>query len=118
MWWVIHHRLHHKHSDTLDDPHSPVVGGFWHGRIGWMFASDFTTPDKRIVHDLAKYPELVWLDRLWMVPGLLLAAACYAVLGWNGVVYGFCLGVVLVFQITFAVNSVGHLWGPAAVRHR
>ena len=44
-------------------------------------------------------------------PGALLAAACYAVLGWNVLVYGFCLSVVLVFQVTFAVNSIGHLWG-------
>jgi stearoyl-CoA desaturase (Delta-9 desaturase) len=112
LWWVIHHRLHHKHSDTHEDPHSPVVEGFWHGHVGWLFTQDLTTPDERIVRDLAKYRELVWLDRLWVVPGLLLAGVCYAVLGWNGVVYGFCLSVVLVFQVTFAINSVGHLFGP------
>lgn len=111
LWWVIHHRIHHKHSDTTDDPHSPVVGGFWHGHIGWLFTSDLMQPDERLVHDLTKYPELVWLDRLWMIPGLLLAAACYACLGWNGLIYGYCLSVVLVFQVTFAVNSIGHLFG-------
>jgi stearoyl-CoA desaturase (delta-9 desaturase) len=111
LWWAIHHRLHHKHSDTPDDPHSPVVDGFWHGHLGWLFTRDLMRPDERLVRDLAKYPELVWLDRLWMVPGLLLAAACYAVLGWNGLVYGFCMSVVLVFQVTFAVNSIGHLFG-------
>jgi len=111
LWWVIHHRIHHKHSDTTADPHSPVVGGFWHGHVGWLFTSDLTQPDERLVHDLTKYPELVWLDRLWMIPGLLLAAACYACLGWNGLIYGYCLSVVLVFQVTFAVNSIGHLFG-------
>jgi stearoyl-CoA desaturase (delta-9 desaturase) len=111
LWWALHHRLHHKHSDTPDDPHSPVVEGFWHGHLGWLFTRDLTHPDERIVHDLAKYPELVALDRAWWVPGVLLAAACYAVLGLNGLIYGYCLSVVLVFQITFAVNSVGHLWG-------
>jgi stearoyl-CoA desaturase (Delta-9 desaturase) len=111
LWWAVHHRLHHKHSDTPADPHSPVVDGFWHGHVGWLFTRDMMAPDERPVHDLTKYPELVWLDRLWMLPGALLAAACYAVLGWNGLVYGFCLSVVLVFQVTFAVNSIGHLWG-------
>lgn len=111
LWWVIHHRLHHKHSDTPNDPHSPVVDGFVHGHVGWLFTRDMMTPDAKIVHDLTKYPELVWLDRLWMIPGALLAAACYAVLGLNGLIYGFCLGVVLVFQVTFAVNSIGHLFG-------
>jgi stearoyl-CoA desaturase (delta-9 desaturase) len=111
LWWVIHHRLHHKHSDTPADPHSPVVGGFLHGHMGWLFTRDLMTPDARVAHDLTKYPELVWLDRLWMVPGLVLAGACFAVGGWGGLVYGYCLSVVLVFQVTFAVNSIGHLIG-------
>lgn len=111
LWWAIHHRLHHKHSDTPNDPHSPVVEGFLHGHIGWLFTQDLMRPDERIVHDLAKYRELVWLDRLWMIPGLLMAAACFAVLGWNGLIYGYCLSVVIIFQGTFAVNSIGHLYG-------
>jgi stearoyl-CoA desaturase (Delta-9 desaturase) len=111
LWWVIHHRLHHKHSDTPDDPHSPVADGFFHGHLGWLFTRDLMRPDPRIVHDWTKYPELVWLDRLWMIPGPLLAVACFACLGWEGLLYGYCLSVVLVFQVTFAVNSVGHLWG-------
>ena len=32
--------------------------------------------------------------------------------GVNGLIYGYCLSVVFVFQVTFAVNSIGHLWGP------
>ncbi|HEV3386224.1 MAG TPA: fatty acid desaturase, partial [Gemmata sp.] len=56
--------------------------------------------------------ELVWLDRLWMLPGLLFAAVFFAIGGWGGLVYGYCLGVVALFQITFAVNSIGHLYGP------
>lgn len=112
LWWVIHHRLHHKHSDTEHDPHSPVVGGLLHGHVGWLFTQDLMEPDRKLVRDLTKYPELVWLERFWLVPGLLLAAACYAALGWNGLIYGYCLGTVLVFQVTFAVNSLGHVWGP------
>src|SRR5262245_22173815 len=111
LWWAIHHRLHHRHSDSKDDPHSPVVDGFLHGHMGWLFSRDLMNPDHALVKDLTKYPELIWLDRLWMIPGLLLAAVCYACLGLNGLVYGYCLSVVLTFQVTFAVNSIGHLWG-------
>lgn len=111
LWWAVHHRLHHQHSDTDRDPHSPVVHGFFHGYVGWLFTRDMTHPDERIVHDLKKYPELVWLDRLWMLPGFFLAAACFAFGGWGGLVYGFCLSVVFIFQVTFAVNSFGHLFG-------
>ena len=112
LWWVAHHRLHHKHSDTAEDPHSPVTKGFIHGHMGWLFTQDLMTPDYHPVRDLTRYPELQWLDRLWMIPGMLLAAACYAIDGWSGLIYGYCLGVVLVFQVTFAVNSIGHLFGP------
>jgi stearoyl-CoA desaturase (delta-9 desaturase) len=80
--------------------------------MGWLFVNDLTHPDTEVVRDLATYPELVWLDRLWMIPGLLLAAACFAIAGWGGLVYGYCLSVVFTFQVTFAVNSIGHLWGP------
>lgn len=112
LWWVVHHRLHHKHSDTAADPHSPVADGFWYGHVGWLFSNDLMTPDHGSVRDLTKYPELIWLDRLWMIPGILLAAACYAIEGLPGLVYGYCLAIVFVFQVTFAVNSIGHLFGP------
>src|SRR5205823_4504012 len=43
--WVAQHRLHHQHSDTPDDPHSPhhhgeglgLLRGFLHAHIGWAF---------------------------------------------------------------------------------
>lgn len=112
IWWVIHHREHHKHSDTELDPHSPVVESLWYGHMGWLFSNDLMTPDAKDVHDLTRYPELVWLDRLWMLPGLICAAACYLIDGWAGLVWGYCLSTVVIFQITFAVNSIGHRWGP------
>jgi stearoyl-CoA desaturase (delta-9 desaturase) len=31
--------------------------------------------------------------------------------GWAGVVWGYCLSVAVIFQMTFLVNSVGHLFG-------
>ena len=37
LWWVAQHRLHHKHSDTADDPHSPVIENFVHAHVGWLF---------------------------------------------------------------------------------
>jgi stearoyl-CoA desaturase (delta-9 desaturase) len=111
FWWVIQHRLHHKHSDTANDPHSPVVKGWWHGHLGWLFARDLLPIDLGLVRDLTKYPELVWVDRLWWLPPAFLAAICYVIAGWSGVVYGYCLNVILVFHVTFAVNSFGHLFG-------
>ena len=94
LWWVVHHRRHHAHSDREGDVHSPVVDGFWYGHCGWLFARDLMRPDHATVRDLTKYPELVWLDRLWMLPGLLAAGLCYLAGGWSGVVWGYCLSTV------------------------
>ncbi len=111
LWWVATHRLHHRHSDRPDDPHSPVQGGFWHAHVGWMFASDTLFIDYAVVKDLRKYPELVWLDRLWLVPGIMFAGLCYLTMGWAGVVIGYCMPLVLMLQATYAVNSICHLFG-------
>jgi stearoyl-CoA desaturase (Delta-9 desaturase) len=111
LWWVVHHRAHHRHSDEPGDPHSPVLYGFWSAHAGWLVSRDLLSPNLDQVKDLTRFPELVWLDRLWVVPGLLVAAVCYACLGWGGVVYSYCLTVAVAFQVTFAVNSVGHLFG-------
>jgi stearoyl-CoA desaturase (Delta-9 desaturase) len=111
LWWVVHHRKHHAHSDVPGDVHSPVVDGFWYAHAGWLFVNDLNRPDHGTVRDLTRYPELVWLDRLWMVPGAAAAGLCYWLDGWAGLVWGFGLGTVLVFQVTFAVNSLGHRWG-------
>ena len=111
LWWVVHHRLHHRHSDETDDPHSPVRDGFWHAHLGWLVSGRVREADYGLVKDLTRFPELVWLDRLWILPGLVVLGVCYACLGWSGVVYSYCLTVAVAFQITFAVNSVGHLFG-------
>src|SRR3954467_13227158 len=32
--WVAVHRKHHAATDTVDDPHSPIVHGFWRVQLG------------------------------------------------------------------------------------
>ena len=111
LWWCVFHREHHKHSDEPGDVHSPVLDGFWYAHFGWLVTQDLSQPNHDNVRDLARFPELVWLDRLWMVPGILVATACYLIDGRSGLLWGFCLGTAVVFQVTFLVNSAGHLWG-------
>ena len=112
LWWASIHRKHHTHSDEEGDPHSPVLHGFWHSHIGWMMSRKISQGDYARMKDFTVYPELVWLNRFFMLPGLLCVAAAYGLMGWNGVVWGYCLGTALAFQVTLAIGSIGHLWGP------
>lgn len=110
LWWAAHHRAHHLHSDTENDLHSPVVDGFWHSHFGWLFAGNAETDMKR-VKDLAKYPELLWLDKYWLVVPVLTSVLVWLVWGWPGFFIGFAASGVLVWHSTFLVNSLAHVWG-------
>jgi len=109
-WWAAHHRAHHLHSDTEKDLHSPRIDGFYHSHVGWLFAGNGETDWKR-VQDLAKYPELVWLDRLCFVPPTLAAIATILIFGWSCFFIGWTVSGVLVWHSTFLVNSLTHVFG-------
>jgi stearoyl-CoA desaturase (Delta-9 desaturase) len=110
LWWASNHRHHHKYSDRPEDIHSPVQRGFWWSHIGWILADDQDADLSRIP-DLAKFPELRWLDRNQYVPTLLYAIALYLAFGWVGLFYGYFLSTVLLWHGTFSINSVMHLFG-------
>jgi stearoyl-CoA desaturase (delta-9 desaturase) len=111
LWWAAHHRQHHKHSDQDGDPHSPITKSVWHAHVGWVLTPEVRNSDMTLVKDWTKYPELVWLDRLELVPAVVQAAVCYLVAGWSGVVWGFLVSTVVLYHATFLVNSVCHLMG-------
>jgi stearoyl-CoA desaturase (delta-9 desaturase) len=110
LWWAGHHRHHHKHSDQEDDPHSPIVRTVWWAHVGWVISGRFRTAPA--MKDFERYPELRILDTFFTwVPGLTLAALCYLIDGWSGVVWGFLIGTVCLYHGTFLVNSACHLFG-------
>lgn len=124
LWWAGHHRLHHKHSDSEHDLHSPVQKGFWWSHLGWfMTKSGFQTPLNEI-KDFAKFPELLWLDQFSSLVPLGLAVGLYGVgwllyhyvpaIGTNGLqllVWGFFISTVCQHHATFTINSLAHIWG-------
>ena len=61
--------------------------------------------------DLAKYPELVWLDKHRYLPAVVLAIGCFLLAGWPGLVVGFFWSTVLLFHCTFFINSLAHVYG-------
>jgi stearoyl-CoA desaturase (delta-9 desaturase) len=111
LWWAAKHRHHHLHSDTEADIHSPRHTGFLYSHMGWIFASRHDTCDLVKVADFARYPELMWLHRHERWPAYALAALCFLIGGWSGLVVGFFWSTVLVFHGTFCINSLAHVRG-------
>jgi stearoyl-CoA desaturase (delta-9 desaturase) len=111
LWWAAHHRRHHKDSDTVRDLHSAREGGFWWSHMGWLMARDFEDTDTSAIRDFAKYPELRWLNKYWLVPPFAVALVTFAIGGWFALVWGFFLATVLSWHGTFTINSLSHLFG-------
>lgn len=114
LWWANHHRHHHRHSDQPEDVHSPKHTGFWFSHTGWFLMlkerHDFDPSDHSKPADLAKFPELVWLDRYFLVPPLTLFAGLYLLGGLPWLVWG-CISTVVLWHGTFTINSLSHLFG-------
>ncbi len=124
LWWAAVHRHHHKHADTDHDVHSPGLTGFWWSHIGWMTSSRNFPTDYDAVRDLAKYPELVFLNRFDLIVPALFGALLYGVgallgsvapsLGTSGgqlFVWGFFVSTAVLLHGTFFINSLAHVMG-------
>ncbi len=124
LWWAYVHRHHHKHSDEEEDFHSPITKSFWWAHIGWMTSNRNFPTRYEVVKDLARYPELKFLNRFdWLVPTVFGAAlvgigellrVLAPELGTNGAqifVWGFFISTTVLLHGTLAINSVAHLVG-------
>jgi stearoyl-CoA desaturase (delta-9 desaturase) len=131
--WVAVHRLHHRHSDTQPDPHSPLVSFFW-SHMGWVMVhhrehSRFKFFEQ-YARDVLRDPFYLWMERnlMWfwvyaahavlyfaagMAVGWLLAGNWMAglQLGASWLVWGVFFRTVFVWHATWAVNSVTHVLG-------
>jgi stearoyl-CoA desaturase (delta-9 desaturase) len=111
LWWAAHHREHHRHSDGPGDVHSPAQRGFWWSHVGWILSErhDRTRLDQ--VKDLARFPELRWLDRYGLVVTVAFAASTFLAGGLPWLLWGFFVPVTLSWHVTFCINSVAHVLG-------
>jgi len=111
LWWAGHHRHHHRFSDQDEDLHSPRRDGFWWAHVGWILSSQFDATPTTLIKDFVVYPELRWLDRWHLLPGVLLAVSLVVFGGWPAFVWGFLVSTVLTWHATFAINSLTHVFG-------
>src|SRR5215470_1495511 len=124
LWWAAHHRHHHRFSDEPEDRHSPLQHGFLWSHMGWfMSRSNFRT-NLQAVADLAKFPELRFLDRFDVLVAILFAVGIYFVgviaaainphletSGTQLLIWGFFISTVAVYHGTYTINSLSHQIG-------
>ena len=131
--WVAVHRKHHHLADDEGDPHSPLVSFFW-AHIGWLLVQmeDMKRGPliERYAKDILRDPFYAWLERRHTWLKIVLAswmaffAAGFAFVMLSGgtaseasqfglslFVWGGVLRTVVVWHITWSINSVTHVWG-------
>ena len=124
LWWVAHHREHHRFTDVPGDPHSPVIDSFWYSHVLWIFQPRNEETKLELVPDLAAFPELRLIDRYeHLVPGVFAVmmfglgmllghvAPTLHTSGLQLLEWGFVLPTIALYHSTFAVNSFGHRFG-------
>ena len=125
LWWAAHHRMHHAKADTDADPHSPKRG-FWWSHMGWFLTKRHYRTPLLPVRDLARLPELRWLNRFDLIAPIAYGALMFALgealgadfdtNGWQMLVWGYVVSTVALMHATFLVNSVAHR--PARFRRQ
>jgi stearoyl-CoA desaturase (delta-9 desaturase) len=112
--WVAVHRFHHLQSDRKGrDPHTPK-DGFWWSHVGWIlchYAQDRNALERRYAPELWADPVHRVLNRIHIVPNILVGLALYAWGGWALVSWGVFLRLVATLHVTWLVNSAAHTWG-------
>jgi stearoyl-CoA desaturase (delta-9 desaturase) len=124
LWWAGHHRQHHRYSDTDQDVHSPVVRSFWWSHVGWVLCRKYSATNLSAVPDLARFPELRFLNRFHLIAPTALAVGLFEAGGWlerhapdlntsgfQMLTWGFFVSTIILYHVTFTVNSITHLVG-------
>jgi stearoyl-CoA desaturase (delta-9 desaturase) len=131
--WVAVHRRHHQFADDDQDPHSPLVSFFW-AHMGWLLVKvdDMRRGPllERYAKDILRDPFYAWMDqrsnwvKICLISWIGYFAAGFGLAAWSGagereaaqfgaslLVWGAALRTVVVWHLTWAVNSVTHVWG-------
>jgi stearoyl-CoA desaturase (delta-9 desaturase) len=106
--WIASHRMHHRYSDTKEDPHSPRYVGLW--KVLTTTWSIPTIPP-RYARDLYKNPRLVFCHKYWLHILVLVWLVSYLIHPYFFI--GFALVPFIFAKIGFGLlNTIGHKDGP------
>jgi fatty-acid desaturase len=112
--WVAMHRMHHTLSDRPGkDLHTPK-DGFWWSHLGWIvtqLGEDYREIERKHAPELVADPVHRAMNRLHVLPNILVGLGLYAWGGWAFVVWGVFLRLVVVLHGTWFVNSAAHTFG-------
>jgi stearoyl-CoA desaturase (delta-9 desaturase) len=122
LHWVANHRKHHAFSDQEGDPHTPRDGGLWSHML-WMFpahdSAELAAHVRRWAPDLDRDPGIHFLHKTFLVWHVLIGMALLGT-GWllygpttgvSWLLWGLAVRMVIVFHVTWLVNSASHMWG-------
>jgi stearoyl-CoA desaturase (delta-9 desaturase) len=118
--WVAVHRKHHAATDTVDDPHSPIVHGFWRVQLGNVGLYKKVAGDEVAVKRYARDLPADGLDRalfdhslLGLGIGIVIAMLITTGLGfgWQVGLLGAGLHALMYVMLSGAINAVGHTYG-------
>jgi stearoyl-CoA desaturase (delta-9 desaturase) len=133
--WVATHRYHHQYSDEVEDPHTPLVSFLW-AHFGWLLVHNGATHQvatyQRYASDVLGDGWYMKLEKHKALPLLIYLVHAVAItllgaaVGWFSsggdwgqtlsgagslLVWGVLVRTVLVWHITWSVNSLTHLFG-------
>jgi stearoyl-CoA desaturase (Delta-9 desaturase) len=119
LWWASKHRDHHRYADTARDPHSPIAHPFVEAYATWFHKPANAACNLDDIPDFARYPELRWLDRFYLLPFYGGALLCFLAghYGWLGpdvgglgaLLWGFYFPSCFVLHATSMVNTFAHM---------
>ncbi|MBS0538042.1 MAG: fatty acid desaturase [Proteobacteria bacterium] len=129
-YWVAIHRRHHHFADRPEDPHAPV-GNFLWSHFGWILVhgpnANRDSVLRRYARDLVKDDFYVWMEKqgrwFWLI---VLLWSVFFIAGWavelvaggtmqeaiqfgaSLLVWGVFVRTVIVWHVTWSVNSWSH----------
>jgi stearoyl-CoA desaturase (delta-9 desaturase) len=108
--------MHHAHVDSDKDPHD-ATRGFWWSHLFWMCVNRNDINDLNLIRkyarDISADPFLNAMTNplVQILSQVALGLVFLAIGGWSWVVWGIFVRLVVVYHVTWLVNSACHMFG-------